>query len=98
LLPSQGESFGLAALEAMACGSPVVASRAGGLPEVIEDGATGILEPPGSVEAMARRAIQLLLNDERYATMRRAALDRAKDFSADIVVPQYEQAYQEALG
>ena len=98
LLPSQGESFGLAALEAMACGSPVVASRAGGLPEVIEDGVTGILEPPGSVEAMARRAIELLLNDERHATMRRAALDRARYFSADRIVPQYEQAYQEALG
>ncbi len=98
LLPSQGESFGLAALEAMACGSPVVASRAGGLPEVIEDGVTGILEPPGSVEAMARRAIQLLHDEKRYDTMRRAALERAKDFSADLIIPQYERAYEEALG
>ena len=57
LLPSQTESFGLAALEAMACGSPVVACRAGGLPEVVDDGVNGILEPVGSVEAMGRRAV-----------------------------------------
>ena len=60
LLPSQTESFGLAALEAMACGTPVVASRAGGLPEVIDDAVNGILEPVGSVEAMGRRAVELL--------------------------------------
>ena len=60
VLPSQTESFGLAALEAMACGSPVVASRAGGLTEVIDDGVNGILEPVGSVEAMGRRAVELL--------------------------------------
>ncbi len=60
VLPSQTESFGLAALEAMACGSPVVATRAGGLPEVVDDGVNGILEPVGSVEAMGRRAVELL--------------------------------------
>lgn len=97
LLPSQGESFGLAALEAMACGAPVVGSRAAGLPEVIEDGVTGLLEPAGSVEAMARRAIHLLHDPERLAAMRRAAVDRAQEFSADIVVPQYERVYEEAL-
>ena len=55
-------------------------------------------QPPGSVEAMARRAIQLLHNQERHGTMRRAAIARARDFSADIVVPQYEGVYHEALG
>jgi N-acetyl-alpha-D-glucosaminyl L-malate synthase BshA len=97
LLPSQTESFGLAALEAMACGAPVVASRAGGLPEVIQDGVTGILEPPGSVEAMGRRAIELLRDPARYAAMREAAIARAREFSADRIVPQYEALYQEVL-
>jgi len=98
LLPSQSESFGLAALEAMACAVPVVASRAGGLPEVIEDGVSGMLEPPGSVEAMARRAIDLLRDDVQHAAMSQAALERAAAFNADIVVPQYERMYQEVLG
>jgi L-malate glycosyltransferase len=97
LLPSQTESFGLAALEAMACGAPVVASRAGGLPEVIDDGVTGILEPPGSVEAMARRAIELLRDPRRYAEMREAAIVKAHEFSADRIVPQYEALYREVM-
>jgi N-acetyl-alpha-D-glucosaminyl L-malate synthase BshA len=97
LLPSQTESFGLAALEAMACGAPVVASRAGGLPEVIDDGVTGILEPPGSVEAMARRATELLRDPKRYAEMREAAIAKAHEFSADRVVPQYEALYREVM-
>ena len=75
ILPSQTESFGLAALEAMACGAPVVASRAGGLPEVVDDGVNGILEPVGSVEAMGRRAIELLRDPERHAVMRAAAIE-----------------------
>ena len=97
LLPSQTESFGLAALEAMACGAPVVASRAGGLTEVVVDGVTGILEPPGSVEAMGRRAIELLRDPVRFQAMREAALARAEDFSADRIVPQYEALYEEVL-
>lgn len=97
LLPSQSESFGLAALEAMACGTPVIAARTGGLPEVITDGVDGILEPAGSVEAMARRAIDLLKNPARYAQMRDAALARAATFSSDIVVPQYEALYDRVL-
>jgi N-acetyl-alpha-D-glucosaminyl L-malate synthase BshA len=97
LLPSQTESFGLAALEAMACGSPVVASRAGGLPEVVDDGVNGILEPVGSVEAMGRRAVELLRDQPRHAAMRDAALAKAAEFSADRVVPMYEALYQEVL-
>jgi N-acetyl-alpha-D-glucosaminyl L-malate synthase BshA len=95
LLPSQTESFGLAALEAMACGSPVVATRAGGLPEVIDDGSSGILEPVGSVEAMGRRAVELLRNPAAHAAMRAAAIAKAHQFSADAVVPMYEALYQE---
>ncbi len=95
LLPSQTESFGLAALEAMACGSPVVASRAGGLPEVVDDGVNGILEPVGSVEAMGRRAVELLRNAGRHQTMREAAIAKAHQFSADRIVPLYESLYQQ---
>ena len=95
ILPSQTESFGLAALEAMACGAPCVASRAGGLPEVIEDGVDGLLEPPGSAEAMGRRAIDLLRDDARHAAMRSAAIAKARTFSAERVVPMYEGLYHE---
>jgi N-acetyl-alpha-D-glucosaminyl L-malate synthase BshA len=97
LLPSQSESFGLAALEAMACGAPAVASRTGGLPEVIDDGLNGILEPAGSVEAMGRRAIELLLDAGRYQAMRNAAVVKAGEFSAERIVPMYEALYVEAV-
>ena len=97
LLPSQSESFGLAALEAMAYSAPTVANRAGGLPEVIEDGVSGILEPPGSVEAMGRRAVELLQEPGRYDAMRQAALTKAATFSADRIVPMYEALYAEAV-
>jgi N-acetyl-alpha-D-glucosaminyl L-malate synthase BshA len=97
ILPSQTESFGLAALEAMACGAPVVATRAGGLPEVIDDGLNGILEPVGSVEAMGRRAVELLRDPDRHSAMRTAALAKAEQFSADMIVPMYEAYYREVL-
>jgi N-acetyl-alpha-D-glucosaminyl L-malate synthase BshA len=97
ILPSQTESFGLAALEAMACGAPVIATRAGGLPEVIDDEVNGILEPVGSVEAMGRRAVELLRDPERHATMRAAAIEKAEQFSADRIVPMYEAFYTEVL-
>jgi len=98
VLPTQAESFGLAALEAMACGVPVVGSRAGGLPEVVEDGKSGILEPPGSVEAMGRRSIELLRDPERHRAMAAAAADRARLFDADRIVPMYEALYREVAG
>jgi len=95
LLPSQSESFGLAALEAMACGTPVVATRTGGLPEVIADGVDGILEPVGSVEAMGRRAVDLLRDPAAHAAMRDAAVAKANTFAASRVVPMYEALYYE---
>ena len=97
LLPSQIESFGLAALEAMACGAPVVATRVGGLPEVVDDGVSGILEPVGSVEAMGRRAVELLRSPEGHRAMIDAALKKAQTYAADRVVPMYEELYEESL-
>ncbi len=98
LLPSQAESFGLAALEAMACGVPVLGSRAGGLPEVVTDGVNGILEPPASVEAMGRRAVDMLRDETRHRAASEAAVARAREFSADRIVPMYEVLYGEVIG
>jgi len=97
LLPSATESFGLAALEAMACGVPVVASAAGGIPEVVKDGETGFLAPVGDVTAMTERALALLKDPAEHERMRRNAAARALEFSADRVVPRYEQLYEEVL-
>ncbi|MBI4501341.1 MAG: N-acetyl-alpha-D-glucosaminyl L-malate synthase BshA [Gemmatimonadetes bacterium] len=97
LLPSETESFGLAALEAMACGVPVVASRVGGIPELVVHGETGALAPVGSVDTMASAALQLLCDPARGRAAREAAIRRAELFTADRVVPQYEQLYRRVL-
>jgi N-acetyl-alpha-D-glucosaminyl L-malate synthase BshA len=98
LLPSAQESFGLAALEAMACEVPVVASCVGGLPEVIVDGVSGVLHPLDAHEAMAASAIALLADPERHRAMGRAARQRVLDrFCAQRVVPMYESCYQGVL-
>ncbi len=98
LLPSESESFGLAALEAMACGTPVVATRVGGLPEVVEDGKGGRLLPVGDVEGMAAAATEILSDATRWEAMSGAARRRAVDeFDVDRVVPVYEAFYREVL-
>jgi N-acetyl-alpha-D-glucosaminyl L-malate synthase BshA len=95
LLPSAQESFGLAALEAMACEVPVVASNVGGLPEVIEDGVTGYLCPPDALDAMADRAVGLLTDDEGRRAMGAAAARQVNHrFCEDRIVPQYEACYR----
>jgi N-acetyl-alpha-D-glucosaminyl L-malate synthase BshA len=97
LMPSSSESFGLAALEAMACEVPVVSSNVGGLPEVNIHGETGYLAKVGDVDAMADFAIQILENDETLARFRANALAQAKRFSLDIIMPQYEAYYEKVL-
>ena len=98
LLPSLQESFGLSALEAMACGVPVVASDAGGLPEVVIDGVTGFLHPPKEVEPMAESAIRILSDPALHARMAAEGVRLATErFSASQIVPLYEELYERAL-
>jgi N-acetyl-alpha-D-glucosaminyl L-malate synthase BshA len=98
LLPSATESFGLAALEAMAHRVPVVASRVGGLPEVVRHGVDGFLEPLGDVEAMAEDVLTLLRDTRMRQTFGLAAQERAlTTFAEDPIVDQYEAAYEFAL-
>ena len=96
MLPSENESFGLAALEAMACGVPVVASNAGGLPELVVNGVTGYTSPIGDVDAMAQQALEILA-PENWSRFSEAALAHAQDFAIANIVPQYEALYQEVL-
>ena len=99
LLPSSQESFGLAALEAMASGVPVVASRVGGVPEVVIDGETGVLCELGDVEGMAEAAVRLLTDPALYKRFAEAARRRAVEtFSETQVTPRYEKVYEVALG
>lgn len=98
LLPSIQESFGLAALEAMACGVPVVASRVGGLPEIIEDGVTGFVCPPEDMECMAGRAVALLTDPDLHARVSANAASLVRTtYCADRIVPLYEAAYRRVL-
>ncbi len=97
LLPSSNESFGLAALEAMACEVPVVSSNVGGLPEVNIHGETGFLSDVGDIQSMAKDAIKLLSNDDLHKSFSQQAYAHAKQFDIDIVLPQYENFYQEVM-
>lgn len=97
LMPSESESFGLAALEAMACKVPVISSNAGGLPELNVDGVTGFLQDIGDVDAMAEKAIYILEDDERLQTFKDNALARAKEFDLANILPIYEDYYVEVI-
>ncbi|WP_089819909.1 N-acetyl-alpha-D-glucosaminyl L-malate synthase BshA [Kaistella treverensis] len=97
LLPSEQESFGLAALEAMAAETPVISSNAGGIPEVNIQGETGFLAEIGNVEAMSNYTIKLLSNDELLATMKKNAKEQALKFDLRNILPLYEKMYQDTL-
>jgi N-acetyl-alpha-D-glucosaminyl L-malate synthase BshA len=98
LLPSEQESFGLAALEAMACEVPVVASRVGGVPEVVDDGETGFLSAVGDVEKMADDAARLLADEQFRGDMGRRARESAiSRYRTDLVIPQYIEFYERVL-
>ena len=97
LLPSEMESFGLVALEAMANGVPVISSNAGGLSEVNRHGVTGFLSEIGDVTSMAENALKLLLEDDKFKQFKKQAKEQAWLFDIDIVVKQYEAIYQKAL-
>ena len=95
LMPSGSETFGLAALEAMACSVPVVSTDIGGLPELVVDGENGFLCPLGDIDAMTARTRQLLFDEEMHQRMALAALDRAVNhFDQNIIVPLYEAYYK----
>ena len=97
VIPSESESFGLAALEAMACEVPVISSNSGGLPEVNIHGVTGFLSDPGNVDEMAENAILLLQNEDMLAQFRSNALAQARRFDIENILPHYEAFYQEVL-
>lgn len=97
LIPSQNESFGLAALEAMACEVPVISSNIGGLPEVIQHDINGYLFDVGDVESMASHAIALLSDEVKLQKFRGSAKQRANDFNIKNILPQYENYYREVI-
>ncbi|WDH97258.1 N-acetyl-alpha-D-glucosaminyl L-malate synthase BshA [Paenibacillus urinalis] len=98
LLPSEKESFGLVALEAMACGVPTIGSTAGGIPELVTHGSTGLLAGIGDTQQMAEYVLMLLRNEEMMKSYKQACLDRASDhFDIDKITAQYEQIYSRVL-
>lgn len=98
LLPSSQESFGLAAVEAMAYGVPVIATQVGGLPEVVVNGKTGFLCPVGDIQAMSNAAIRLLTDADFYKKVSQAAAQHVqKKFNTNIILSHYEAFYQQAL-
>ncbi len=97
ILPSENESFGLAALEAMACEVPVISSNIGGLPEVNISGITGFTSKVGDIKDMSKNAIYILENEERHAQFSLNALQHAKKFNIDNIIPVYEDYYREVI-
>ncbi|MBK6641778.1 MAG: N-acetyl-alpha-D-glucosaminyl L-malate synthase BshA [Bacteroidetes bacterium] len=97
MMPSESESFGLAALEAMACQVPVISSNTGGMPELNIHGVTGYLSDVGNVDEMARYAIDLLKDPEKHNAFKKNALEQAKKFDIHVILPKYEKFYQKVI-
>lgn len=97
ILPSETESFGLAALEAMACQVPVISTNTGGIPELNVQGVTGFMSNVGDVDDMAKNAIYVLENDERLLKFKHQALEHAKSFDIKNILPQYEALYERVI-
>jgi N-acetyl-alpha-D-glucosaminyl L-malate synthase BshA len=98
LMPSEMESFGLVALEAMACGVATVTTNVGGVPELITHGVNGFMEPVGDIDAQAARAVELLTDEALHQRITAAGRARAMEqFSTERIIPQYEQYYEEVL-
>jgi N-acetyl-alpha-D-glucosaminyl L-malate synthase BshA len=97
-VPSDQESFGLVALEAMSCGVPVIATKTGGLPEVVIDGESGFLSPLGEVEFMSQKGIELLSDENRLKKFRENCRKRAVEkFDSKLIVPRYEEYYKKIV-
>ena len=97
LLPSETESFGLVALEAMAAGAPVISSNTGGLPEVNRHGVSGTMRDVGDIEGMGKDGLKILSNPEVLATFKKSALSRAEEFRIDLVLPKYLALYKRII-
>ncbi len=97
VMPSETESFGLAALEAMACQVPVISSNSGGMPELNINGVTGFMSNVGDVDDMAANALAILTDDKKLAEFRQAALKQAKAFDIHNIMPIYERYYQQII-
>jgi L-malate glycosyltransferase len=97
VLPSETESFGLAALEAMACQVPVISTNTGGLPELNQNGKTGFMSPVGDIDDMAKNAVFILEDDKRLAQFKHQALARAREFDIKNIMPVYERLYEKVV-
>jgi L-malate glycosyltransferase len=97
LLTSETESFGLAALEAMACGVPVISTNTGGTPEVNRHGVSGLLSPVGDVDDMSKNALTILGDDASLERFRKGALAEAERFRTEVILPRYEELYERVI-